>query len=72
MNEKIVQTVKAKMEADGLTQGALARDLGMERANFARLMNRRTGGVPRRWQEVLDKLGLELIAVPKEDDQSHA
>ncbi len=72
MNEKIVRTVKAKMEADGISQGELSRRLGMERANLVRLTNGRGGGIPRRWQEVLDELGLELIAVPKEDDQSHA
>jgi AraC-like DNA-binding protein len=68
MNEKIVRTVKAKMEADGISQGALARQLGMQRSNLARLVNRRAGDIPRRWQEILDALGLELIAVPKEDE----
>jgi transcriptional regulator with XRE-family HTH domain len=68
MNEKIVQTVKAKMEADGISQGELSRRLGMQRSNLARLVNRRAGDIPRRWQEILDELGLELIAVPKEDE----
>jgi transcriptional regulator with XRE-family HTH domain len=72
MNEKIVQTVKAKMKADGISQQALANRLGMERTNLVRLVNGHVGSVPRRWQEVLDELGLELIAVPKEDEQPHA
>ena len=67
MNDKIVQTVKTKMKEDGVTQEALAKRLGMERTNLVRLVNGHVGSVPRRWQEVLDELGLELIAVPKED-----
>ena len=67
MNEKIQQAVKAKMDTDGISQSALARQLGMERANLVRLTNGRAGDIPRRWQEILDALGLELIAVPKDD-----
>jgi transcriptional regulator with XRE-family HTH domain len=69
MNEKIVQTVKAKMKQDGISQQALADRLGMQRTNLVKIVNGHVSGVPRRWQEVLDELGLELIAVPKEDDR---
>lgn len=68
MNEKIVRTVKAKMKAEGVTQDALAKQLGMERTNLVRLVNGHVGSIPRRWQEVLDALGLELVAVPKEEE----
>ncbi len=67
VNEKIVKTVKAKMKEDGVTQEALANRLGMKRTNLVRMVNGHIGSVPRRWQEVLDELGLELIAVPKEE-----
>lgn len=70
MNDKIVQTVKAKMRNDGVTQEALAKRLGMERTNLVRLVNGHVGSIPRRWQEVLDELGLELVAVPKGTDIS--
>ena len=66
MNDKIVETVKAKMKDDGITQEALANRLGMARTNLVRLVNGHVGSVPKRWQDVLDALGLELIAVPKE------
>lgn len=69
MNEKIRRTVKAKMEAEGLSQVKLAQRLDMQRPNLVRLLNGPEHGIPRRWQEVLDELKLELIAVPKDDDQ---
>jgi hypothetical protein len=72
MTEKIRQAVKAKMEADGISQVKLAQLLDMQRPNLVRLINGPEHGMPRRWQEVLDALGLELIAVPKDDDQPHA
>ncbi len=63
-----MRTVKAKMKEDGVTQDALAKQLGMERTNLVRLVNGHVGSIPRRWQEVLDALGLELVAVPKEEE----
>lgn len=68
MNNKVVRTVRAKMKADGVTQEALAKRLGMERTNLVRLVNGHVGSVPKRWQQVLDELGLELVAVPKGAD----
>ena len=70
MNDKIVETVKAKMKHDGITQEALANRLGMARTNLVRLVNGHVGSVPKRWQDVLDELGLELVAVPKGTDLS--
>ncbi len=70
MNDKIVETVKAKMKSDGITQEALANRLGMARTNLVRLVNGHVGSVPKRWQDVLNELGLELVAVPKGTDLS--
>lgn len=70
MNDKIVETVKAKMKNDGITQEALANRLGMARTNLVRLVNGHVGSVPKRWQDVLNELGLELVAVPKGTDLS--
>ncbi len=68
MNTKVAGAVKSKMKADGLSQQALADRLGMKRTNLVRMLGGHVGSVPRRWQEVLDELGLELIAVPKEEE----
>ena len=70
MNPKIVETVKAKMQADGVTQTALAERMGIERTNLVRIVNGHIGTVPKRWQQLLDELGLELVAVPKGTDLS--
>lgn len=70
MNDKIVETVKTKMKSDGITQAVMADRLGMARTNLVRLVNGHIGSVPKRWQDVLNELGLEVIAVPKDADVS--
>ena len=56
------------MKTLGLTQGTLAEKLGTLQPSIARLLSGRSGAVPKLWQEVLDELGLELVAVPKGTD----
>lgn len=58
------------MKAQGLTQEGLAEQLGTVQPSIARLLSGRSGAVPKLWQEVLDTLGLELVAVPKGADLS--
>ena len=58
------------MQADGVTQTALAERMGIERTNLVRIVNGHIGTVPKRWQQLLDELGLELVAVPKGTDLS--
>ncbi len=70
MNPKIVDAVKTKMQADGITQTALAERMGIERTNLVRIVNGHIGTVPKRWQQLLDELGLELVVVPKGTDLS--
>ena len=70
MNPKIIDAVKTKMQADGITQTALAERMGIERTNLVRIVNGHIGTVPKRWQQLLDELGLELVAVPKGTDLS--
>jgi transcriptional regulator with XRE-family HTH domain len=65
MTEKVIKAVRARMHEQGITQTELAERLGIERTNLVRMVNGHVGTIPRRWRELLDELGLELIAVPK-------
>lgn len=53
------------MDAKELTQGELSRQMGVDRANITRALNGRSGRIPERWQDILDHLELDLVAVPK-------
>jgi transcriptional regulator with XRE-family HTH domain len=65
MNEAVRKTVKETMKAKGISQGQLARDLGLERPAVTRLLSGTSGKVPDTWQKVLDALGLELVIQEK-------
>lgn len=65
MNEEVREAVKREMERRELSQGELARQLEMERPNLTRLLSGRSGKIPKVWQDVLDALDLELVALPK-------
>jgi transcriptional regulator with XRE-family HTH domain len=58
------------MKAQGLTQEGLAEKLGTLQPSIARLLSGKSGAIPKLWQEVLDQLDLELVAVPKGTDVS--
>lgn len=66
MNERVRQTVKERMKAQGMTHQELADVTGIKRPNVTHLLTGNVGKVPENWQKVLDALGLELVAVPKE------
>lgn len=65
MNEEVREAVKREMERREMSQGELARQLEMERPNLTRLLSGRSGKIPKVWQDVLDALDLELVALPK-------
>lgn len=67
MNEQVREAVKKAMGERELSQGELARRLEVDRPSITRLLSGTSGKVPKLWQEVLDSLDLELIAVPKKD-----
>lgn len=64
------EIVRQRMKAQGLTQEVLAEKLGTLQPSIARLLSGKSGAIPKLWQEVLDELGLELVAVPKGTDVS--
>lgn len=70
MNAAIREVARSRMKAQGLTQEGLADQLGTVQPSIARLLTGKSGALPKLWQEVLDELGLELVAVPKGTDVS--
>lgn len=67
MNEQVRQAVRERMKDQGITQVELGEQIGMAQPNVQRLLSGRVGSVPESWQKVLDALGMELIAVPKQE-----
>jgi transcriptional regulator with XRE-family HTH domain len=72
MNEAVRSAVKTAMKQKGLSQGQLARDLGLERPAVTRLLSGTSGKVPDTWQKVLDALGLEIVVQEKIISPHHA
>ena len=65
MNEQVRDAVKKAMSQREISQGELARQLEVDRPSITRLLSGASGKVPKLWQEVLDALDLELVAIPK-------
>ncbi|WP_245588482.1 helix-turn-helix domain-containing protein [Deinococcus pimensis] len=66
MNEQVRAAAKARMKERQLTQTELAKKTGLTQPALAKLLNGNVGRVPENWQRILDELGLELVAIPKE------
>lgn len=66
MNDEVRAKVRAVMQEQNLSQGQLAKKIGLERPAVTRLLSGRVGRLPDNWQRVLDALGLELTVQPKE------
>lgn len=66
MNPKVREAVRQTLKARDLTQAEIAEQIGLKQPDVARLLNGRVGRVPENWQKLLDALGLELVAVPKQ------
>jgi transcriptional regulator with XRE-family HTH domain len=65
VNQEVRKQVKAAMKAKGLTQQALADELGVKRVYVNRMLSGDTSNVPGRWSDLLTLLGLELTVKPK-------
>lgn len=68
MNEQVREAVRSTLKARKLTQAEVAEQIGLKQPDIARLLSGRAGKVPENWQRLLDSLGLELIAVPKQEN----
>lgn len=66
MNNEIRQAVKQVMEKQGISQGKLAEDIGIDRVNLTRVLSGRSGKIPETWQKILERLNLELVVREKD------
>lgn len=66
MNEQVRNAARAALKERDLTQAEFAEQVGLKQSDVARLLTGRVGKIPDNWQKVLDGLGLQLVAVPKE------
>lgn len=64
VNKEIGEAVKVALKQRGMTQRQLADDLGMKHTNLSNMLAGRGSEVPKRWQEILDRLNLELTVQP--------
>lgn len=61
MNREVVKQVKALMKEDGITQDVLAERMRVERIYVNRMLTASTSLMPKRWAQLLDVLGLEVV-----------
>ncbi|GGL16021.1 helix-turn-helix domain-containing protein [Deinococcus radiotolerans] len=66
MNKEVVRQVKAMMKEDGITQDVLAERMQVERIYVNRMLTASTSLMPKRWRQLLDVLGLEVVIQRKQ------
>lgn len=66
MNVQIRESVKNAMKEQELTQLELSEAMGIPQSSISRYLRGVSGEVPTNWQEMFDRLSLELIVRPKE------
>ena len=65
MNEEVREAVKREMEKREVSQGELAKLINVERPNLTRILSGRCRKIHKVWQEILDTLDMELVALPR-------
>lgn len=68
MNRDVVKQVKKLMREDGITQDVLAERLNVARIYVNRMLTNNTSKMPRRWQQLLDELGYEIVIQRKKPE----
>ena len=66
MDEGIREQIKRCIKEKSVTQGEIAKALGIARPNITRMLTGRSGQVPDNWVKLLDYLGLELTVQHRE------
>jgi len=64
VNAKIRVQIREEMNRQGITQAELARRLGIKPPSLAQVLSGKRGTMPESLMDVLEALGLELVAVP--------
>lgn len=62
MNQQIRALVIEIMEEKDINQGELAKEMGLDREAINRMLNGRTGKIPKNWQKLFKLLGIEIEA----------
>lgn len=65
MNKQIREIARKLIEERDLTHREVGESIGADRVTVTRLLSGKNGRIPENWQEILDLLDLELIAVKK-------
>ena len=65
MNEYVREQARKAIEEKALTQEDIAQLAGIKQATISRLLTGKLGKIGA-WEKLLDALGLELTATPKE------
>lgn len=69
INKAAREAIRAEMQRRNESVIALAKRMGVTRAYIYQVINGERAKVPDSLAKVLDALGLELIARPKDDDE---
>ncbi|WP_019587573.1 helix-turn-helix domain-containing protein [Deinococcus apachensis] len=67
VNARIRVQIREEMNRQGVTQAELARRLGIKPPSLAQVLSGKRGTMPDSLMDVLDALGLELVAVPRKE-----
>lgn len=60
MTEPVRREIRAQLKRRGLTQKVFAHGLSFSEVQLSRMMSGATEGSVKSWQEICDKLGLEI------------
>lgn len=67
MNDDVRRAVRIELARRDMRQTDLAELVGVKPQYLSDMMRGKVGKIPEAWQKVLDALGLDLVAVPRED-----
>jgi ribosome-binding protein aMBF1 (putative translation factor) len=70
VEEDLREKVRQAILASGISQTAMATQLGVKPENLSRMLNGRSGGISKLWRELLDALDLELTVQRKRKNTS--
>lgn len=70
MNSSIRQTMKDKLVECDMTQYRLAKEINVTQSNMIKMLNGKSGTVPKKWQEAFDYFNLELVVREKPEPPS--
>lgn len=70
VNAEVRAKAKAAIKDKGMTQKDVADALGVDRVYVNRMLSGNASQIPSRWADLLNLLGLKIVAVEDEKGQS--